>query len=57
MFLRAPYDEVEVRPSPHYTKFTSDISESQVYPLEVSDVNKMLGSKVINLRLFMFQHK
>ena len=57
MLLRAPYEDVQLQATPHHTKFSSEVSESQTYPLEVDDINRLLGSKVINLRLFLFQHK
>ncbi|XP_076824461.1 zinc finger TRAF-type-containing protein 1-A-like isoform X1 [Clavelina lepadiformis] len=57
LLLRAPYDDVIIEAKPCYTRFTSDITESTLEPLKTRDVNRLLGSKVINIRLFMFQHK
>uniref|UniRef100_H2YQ04 RING-type domain-containing protein n=1 Tax=Ciona savignyi TaxID=51511 RepID=H2YQ04_CIOSA len=57
LLLRAPYDDVHIKPKPFYTRFTSEVTETSVQSIETDYTNRLLGLKVINLRLFMFQHK
>ncbi|XP_031571163.1 cysteine and histidine-rich protein 1-like [Actinia tenebrosa] len=58
MMIRSPFGDLSVNPTLHYHEFTADLLESEFYELAFVDnleANKMLASKIINLRLMMFQ--
>lgn len=58
MMIRSPFGDLSVNPTLHYHEFSADALESEFYELAFVDnleANKMLASKIINLRLMMFQ--
>nr|CAB3235372.1 zinc finger protein (TRAF/RING)-4 [Phallusia mammillata] len=57
LLLKAPYEKINVTPKLFHATFASDRSECEQQLLETDDVNRMLGSKYLNVRLFMFHQK
>jgi len=55
LVLRAPFDDVDITPKLYRAHFTPEISDTEQISVEIENVNRMLGSKFVNVRLFMFQ--
>jgi hypothetical protein len=57
LLLRAPYDDIDIKPQTFYNRFTPDVLESPDQPIDTDDTNRLLGAKAISLRLFMFMYQ
>ncbi|XP_039268229.1 zinc finger TRAF-type-containing protein 1-A-like [Styela clava] len=57
LLVRAPFEETHIDPEPVFHRFTTSETESELRPISVADANRLLGSRVINLRLFLFYNK
>lgn len=60
VFVRSPYGDLDTSPVIFQHEFTPEIQESLEQDLPVSqniDINKLLASRVLSLRLIMFYGK
>jgi len=56
LVLRVLFNDVNIMPKHYHAHFTPEISYAAVQiSVETENVNLTLGSKFINVRLFMFQ--
>ncbi|EDO46014.1 predicted protein [Nematostella vectensis] len=58
MMLQSPFGDLTIKPSLHHHEFMTDKQESDFHEVQLLDsveCNKMLASKMIHLRLMMFQ--
>jgi hypothetical protein len=55
--LKGPFGEVNISPAVHSFEFSPNKTETDYIRFNItsSDCNKLLGSKTINFRFFMFQ--
>jgi hypothetical protein len=56
-FVKGPFGEVNIEPHVHSFEFNQSKQETDFIKIELesSECNKLLASKIINLRFYMFQ--